>query len=175
MPYEPDEPTRMAMHLCYEVTAMGEMAAIVGTSDATPTVVANACLEASLVHVRLLIEFLTGRPGSSKRFQNKAADITPQDFIELWGLDGRKDFDGWLDLADKHVVHLSKERSKPMVPMDINNFRQIVTSVLKEFERFVLACEQEKSPHAHVFRGALTTSRDQLQQAMASGDVALEE
>jgi hypothetical protein len=53
-------------HLLYEIQQLGDMLALVARFDAQgPATLKIACLESCLVHARLIIEFLMGRPKKS--------------------------------------------------------------------------------------------------------------
>lgn len=78
-----------------------------------PAVVANACLESFLTHARLLIEFIAGRAISSDptRRKHSPKDLQPETLgLADWKLAVPNYFDGYLDLIDRHVAHLSLER-----------------------------------------------------------------
>ena len=54
------------------------------TAPATcPADLKNACLEATLLHVRLLIQFLACRPSKDGRSRHRT-DIEPLDFVREW-------------------------------------------------------------------------------------------
>lgn len=157
------------MHLTYEVESMAEMAAIAGANDPKlSAVVSNACLEASLVHVRLLVEFLTGRPRPDGTRSQSALDVRPIDFIESWDLTPNASFDQWLRMADQHLVHLSRERARPAFPTQWN-IRWVASAILDEFERFVRQAEAAGASHAPMFRDALLCGRLTLRSSDGSG------
>lgn len=78
-----------------------------------PAILRNACLESYLTHARLLIEFIAGRRSDNdlmKRRRN-ARDLQPKSFgLSDWTINTPNYFDGYLDLMDKHLSHLSLER-----------------------------------------------------------------
>jgi hypothetical protein len=96
-----------------------------------PAVLKNACLEATLVHLRVLIEFLSGRRRNGNRHWN-ANDIQPANFIPSWKAADR--LDGYLDLADKHVAHMSRERARSSAPRNWA-LQRMIKEVLFELER----------------------------------------
>jgi hypothetical protein len=100
-------------HLLYEIQQLGEMPALVTRFDAQgPATLKIACLESCLVHARLLIEFLMGRPkkDGSGRTRRDPGDIRPSMFTDSWHPPDMTMFDVYLDRLDKHLVHLSKDR-----------------------------------------------------------------
>ena len=75
-----------------------------------PTDLKNGCLEATLLHTRLLIEFLAGRPSEAGRTRYEG-DIEPHDFVHDWK--ETVALDGYLDLVDRYLAHVSLERIRP--------------------------------------------------------------
>lgn len=102
-----------ATQVCYElqmaVRASRQLPACEGQLDR------NVYLEAMLLHSRNMIEFLCGRPtGTPGRSQWKPRDIRPADFLEDWNPPPEpvERLHVQLDLIDKHLSHLSWERTK---------------------------------------------------------------
>ena len=122
------------------------------TAPATcPADLKNVCLEATLLHVRLLIEFLACRPSKDGRSRHRT-DIEPLDFVREW-----KEpvvLDGYLDLADKHLAHLTLERATTVAARTWALAR-LIDAVLLEFQRFVDVAKREPSVFAQTFRAAL--------------------
>ena len=116
MTFSDEEIKAAASHLNYEVKAMAELFAWTCRLEETgPAVLKNACLEATLIHVRLLIEFVAGRrkdPDDPRRRRWSPKDIKPEHLVPNWpGLpDGRLDI--YLELADQYVAHLSLVRAQ---------------------------------------------------------------
>jgi hypothetical protein len=102
-----------ALHLNYHLKMMANLAALTSHYDANgPSVLKNATLEAMLVHARLLIEFVAGRPRSNPADRYRSSqDLQPKDFgLTNWDDIPNLNLDGYLYLADKYVAHLSMER-----------------------------------------------------------------
>jgi hypothetical protein len=150
-----------ASHLNYEVKVMAELYAWTLRFEETgPAVLKNACLEATLIHMRLLIEFVAGRRKSQtdprRRWSNK--DIQPKNFLSGWlGLpDGR--LDGYLELTDQYVAHLSLVRAQTIAARGWS-LERMVDAVLIEFEHFTDAVERSGSPTAVPLRSGLSEAR----------------
>jgi hypothetical protein len=118
-------------------------------------VLKNATLEATLIHLRLLIEFVAGRPRKGAQPRGwKKLDIQPDHFVNDWpGLpDGR--LDAYLELADQYVAHLSLTRAHTVAilapPLDV-----MVDAVLVELEHFAEAAERAGSPATTAVRNGL--------------------
>jgi hypothetical protein len=122
---------RWLSHLSYEIEQMGTLARWLEDIQSVATTypgdrgglddLRNACLEACLVHVRLLSEFLVGRrkkgpQGTVYRTRN-AKDVQPADLSLTgdWDVDGDDPAVALLDRAlpdlDRHLGHLSKKRA----------------------------------------------------------------
>jgi hypothetical protein len=146
-----------ASHLNYEVKAMAELCAWTRRLEETkgPAALWNACLEATYVHLRVLIEFVAGRPrqGDEPRGWSEK-DIGPRLFVSDWpGLpDGQ--LDRYRELADQYIAHLSLIRAHTVAilppPLDV-----MVDAVLVELERFTKAAEEAGSPAAAALRDGL--------------------
>jgi hypothetical protein len=100
-------------HLIYEVEALVRITTwlqVLGDEEGPPMLWA-ACLEACLVHARLLIEFLVGR-----RRGRMDSDFGANDLLPEWDAhvsDGKLDAEAlweFLDRLDKTLAHLSKDR-----------------------------------------------------------------
>ena len=95
---------------------LGELIPFMVQFDANgPAILANACLESFLTHARLLIEFIAGRKNKNNPTCRKYfhGDFQPKTLgVADWKLTVPNYFDGYLDLIDKHVAHLSLERAK---------------------------------------------------------------
>lgn len=114
-PSDNEDAERLVASLNYHLGMLGELIPFMLQFDANgPAILANACLESFLTHARLLIEFIAGRqdrnPMSRKHslfdFQPTALGLVD------WKLTMPTYFDGYLDLIDKHVAHLSRDRVK---------------------------------------------------------------
>lgn len=151
-----------ALHLNYHLKMMGELFAWTVLLDQTgPPVLKNASLEGTLIHMRLLIEFVAGRRKSpsdpQRRWSNK--DIQPKDFVADWpGLpDGC--LDGYLSLADEYVAHLSLARAQTIAARGWV-LERMVEAVLVEFDHFTTALERSGSPAAVILRSGLVEARE---------------
>lgn len=106
---------RLVGSLNYHLGMLGELIPFMVQFDANgPAILANACLESFLTHARLLIEFIAGRKGRNPMSRKHSpCDFQPTALGLLdWKLSMPAYFDGYLDLIDKHVAHLSCERVK---------------------------------------------------------------
>lgn len=75
----------------------------------------TSCLKATLINIRLLIEFLAGkhRPTTtdpSRRWWSPK-DVSPAHVVEGWSGLRDKRFDGYIELADQYVAHFSIVRA----------------------------------------------------------------
>lgn len=154
-PTEPtfDERTHAGAVVLYEINQLAATYAILAElvteddlgaddplcQDDVRETVRVACLEAMLVHVRCIIEFLVGR--ASTRTTRVERDIPPDWFASSWTkLDGPHKLRDWLDLLDAHLSHLSKKRIRPAEgggrdPIEWT--AEMVTQVRDELRRFV--------------------------------------
>jgi hypothetical protein len=145
----------MALHVQYEAESVRVLAPLTEHYDQTGRGrLKNACLESTLVHVRLMIEFLFGRPGECGCRHRSKQDVQPKDFVSEWEPNIPDEVDGWLKLCDRHLVHLSKERSKPDPNIDWD-IQEITTVLLGTYQEFVVMAEQEECPQAVILRAAL--------------------
>jgi hypothetical protein len=103
--------SRIVDHLIYEVGALVRIAAWLQALDEQgPAMLRVACLEACLLHARLLIEFLVGR-----RSGRKSSDFGANDLLPEWDAHASEKVDVsalhlFLDQLDKALAHLSKTR-----------------------------------------------------------------
>ena len=100
-------------HLIYEVQALVRIAAWLQAlgDDEGPPMLWAACLEASLVHARVLIEFLVGRRSGRKRSDFGANNLLPEWDAQVG--EGKADIEAlwlFLDRLDKALADLSKDR-----------------------------------------------------------------
>src|SRR5437879_3346444 len=111
-----DKLTNAAAHVGYELHSLVALLPhLARFNHEGPAILKNAVLEALLVHARTLIEFVAGRPtppsGRKRRWSER--DIRPELFGLTWEPLDTEKFDRWLDLIDKHLSHLSLERTTP--------------------------------------------------------------
>ena len=132
-------------------------------------VVAYACLEACLVHVRLLAEFLVRRP---------ERDFSALDF--LWPVPSspaaKRLRTKWWDVASQQVVHFSRNR----IPEDVQNVEVVedvvawlceaATDVFSVAEEFVEATEALGHREAGRLRWSLTKNKQRLAVTLADPD-----
>jgi hypothetical protein len=114
-PSQNEDAERLLGSLNYHLRMLGELIPFMVQFDADgPSILANACLESFLTHARLLIEFIAGRQGRNPLSRTHSRlDFQPTALgLVDWKLTVPTYFDGYLDLIDKHVAHLSRERVK---------------------------------------------------------------
>lgn len=106
-----------------------------------------AALEAMLVHIRCVIEFLVGRPpheGQTSRRRHHG-DVPPTWFAPTWDTPpGGHPLDEWLELIDAHLSHLSQKRIRfaDDVSRDpVEWTGAMVRDVRDEAQRFVRAID----------------------------------
>jgi hypothetical protein len=113
-PSDTEDAEQLLGALNYHLGMLGELIPFMVQFDTNgPAIVANACLESFLTHARLLIEFIAGREkdGNPTRRKYSPKDFQPKTLgVTDWKLAVPNYFDGYLDLIDKHVAHLSLER-----------------------------------------------------------------
>jgi hypothetical protein len=123
-----------------------------------PALLKNACLEATLIHVRLLTEFLAGRPRPNKYDPLKRwwspKDVTPAHLVPGWTGLRDKRLDGYLELTDQYVAHLSLVRAQTIAGVGWS-LERMVDAVVVEFEAFVDAVERAERPGVDILRSAL--------------------
>ena len=129
---------RWLLDLDYEVRTLAELLTALEKYHQGPTLERNACLEAALLHARLLIEFLAGRPprkGETKRHRFPD-DVDPECFLPGWALTSPSRFDEELVIIDRHLAHLSKDRGTAgtMGPGFVTELADRILSALAEFE-----------------------------------------
>ena len=132
-------------HLIYEIQQLGDSARLAKLmSDAY-----TAAIESCLVHARLLIEFLVGRPKKNGPGRSReSSDIKPSMFVDSWDPVDRDRFDVFLDRLDKHLVHLSKERAT--ISVDDGRWAlDEIPRILGVMTEFALELEKAKSQHAY--------------------------
>jgi hypothetical protein len=138
-------------HLLYEIQQLGEMPPLVVKFEAEgPAVLMVACLESCLLHARLVIEFLMGRPKKNSLGRNRDRhDIRPSLFLGDWHAADETVFDTYLDRLDKHLVHLSKDRGT--ISVDDGSWAlSEVPQILREMEKFAQALTVAGSRHGPV-------------------------
>jgi hypothetical protein len=146
-----DEVQPYISHLLYEIQQLGDMPALVARFDAHgPATLKIACLESCLVHARLIIEFLMGRPKKNAPGRNRDRhDIRPSLFLGDWHAADETIFDVFLDRLDKHLVHLSKDRGT--ISVDDGSWAlSEVPRILHELNRFAQALTAAGSRHGPV-------------------------
>jgi len=148
---EDPELERCATHLNYEISMLVKLPAWVARFDREgPAILRVACLEALLVHARVLIEFLVGR-------QRPATDITPSTFH--WEPGDTGDLGSYLPRIDKHLAHLTRERASlatsPPWPVD-----EMVAQIVGALRPFVTSLNDAGSPYATLIGNAMIDSPD---------------
>jgi hypothetical protein len=163
MTLDDDELRAGVSHLNYEVKMVAALFAWAFRLEQTgPTVLKNACLEATLLHIRLVIEFLAGRPRRTKddplaRSWNKK-DLTPQLFVEDWkGLPDKR-LDGYLEIIDQYLAHMSLIRAQTIAGRGWA-LETMVDSILIEFSNYADAAARCASPVTESLQVALVTAR----------------
>jgi len=132
-------------HLLYEIQQMGDASAL---AKSGPGRAYTAAVESCLIHARLLIEFLMGRPKKNGTGRSReSSDIKPSMFIDSWDPKDRDRFDTFLTRLDRHLVHLTKERGT-VAPDDGSWARVEIPKILGVMTEFGLALEKAKSQHA---------------------------
>jgi hypothetical protein len=145
----------MALHVQYEAESVRQLAPLTKhLEEAGPAILKNACLEATLVHVRAMTEFLFGRPSECGCRHRSKQDIQPRDFVSAWDPAVPEAVDKWLKLCDQHLSHLSKQRSKPDPNVDWD-LSAIAATLLASYEEFVALAEAEGCAQAAILRAAL--------------------
>ncbi len=125
-------------HINYELSTLAALPRWVDIySEHGPATVQHACLEAALMHARLIIEFLAGRPsvkGGSPRVRH-SNDVQPDDFLPGWECPNPNRFDDRLAAIDRHLAHLSKARSDGETA-PANFLTELVDEILDAFATF---------------------------------------
>jgi hypothetical protein len=126
-----------------------------------------ACMvDAFLVHVRLLAEFLVRRTPN--------CDFGPNDLVQHWvapeSSAAQRVHQHW-ELASRHVVHFSHERVpdslddlNPIEP-DTATLRTMANDVLTVMSEFVVTAEKQKIEHADRLRGEYDEALQRMRQA----------
>jgi hypothetical protein len=122
--------------------------------SATNATLANACLEAWLIHVRLMAEYLLVRPSDPSK------DFSARDFGWRGPTAPQADIENmWMD-ASQYIVHFGKARTPPdlydLAPLDvsISGLTHIAESV------FALADEFVAYLHAQAFEESVRFGAD---------------
>jgi hypothetical protein len=140
------------MNLDHEIRSMAELPTYVERyGQSGPAVIWAACLEATLLHARALIEFVAGRPsrGGGRRGRN-SNDFDPRCFLPSWQLADSARFDADLGLIDAHLAHLSKRRGGgdgAMGPGFVTSLVDGILMALGEFEAALAGTEHYASVH----------------------------
>jgi len=159
---DPQQSRAAAAHLNYELKMMAALYAWTCRFDATgPALLKNACLEATLIHIRLLIEFLAGRQRPTKadplhRSWNQK-DVSPAHFVDGWQGYPDKRLDGYLELADQYLAHLSIARAQT-IGGRAWSLERMVDAILVEFANFVDAVDRAGRPSVDILRAGLSES-----------------
>jgi hypothetical protein len=149
-----------ATHLIYEFGSMSRLyVRTVEFDRAGPADLRVACLEATLVHTRILIEFLAGRSGKKGR-RWKTEDITPLNFLPEWVGPGDL-LDGYLDRIDKLRAHLSWSRAD-REPPTIWALERMVRDVVVQCANFAAAAQRCGSPYAGAFEANMRSAWDTI-------------
>lgn len=136
----------------YEIETLIELESVTekfGRSG--PAIVYHACLEASLLHARTVIEFLAGRNNKNVWFDN---DLQPMDLLPEWPNDDPWKLRRHLNLIDPHLSHLSLERG---VIADNNDWslEEIIEDIMLALREFYEALRLADSPHVTTFALAM--------------------
>lgn len=137
-------------HLIYEIQQLGDSARLAKfmTEAYTPAV------ESCLVHARLLIEFLMGRPKKNGIGRTRdSGDIKPSMFLDSWDPADKDRFDVFLDRLDKHLVHLSKQRGTITVD-DGRWAMDEIPRILGVMTEFAIELQKAGSLHAYAVMSA---------------------
>lgn len=150
-------------HLLYEIQIMGETCAIVAKlATQGPAVLYIGCQEACLVHARLLIEFLYGRPKANGLGRNRdSGDIKPSMFTDSWNPTTRQRFDPYLKRLDQHLVHLTKARDS--IGVDDGSWAMDeIPRILGALSEFAATLTRIGSAHAYAVTTAVNIAASQL-------------
>jgi hypothetical protein len=157
-----------ALHLNYHLKMMANLATLSGHYDAEgPAVLKNATLEGMLIHTRLLIEFIAGRPKDNPTERKRSDwDLQPKDFgLMHWDDTPILNLDGYLRLADKHVVHLSKERFETASIGRTWATDRMVEAILDTFSAFAIELRRTGIPRpAETVESGIIEARNLLTQ-----------
>lgn len=164
LPLDDQQSQAAAAHLNYEVTMMAAMCAwTIRFEQQGPALMKNACLESTLIHMRLLIEFLAGRnkPTKANPLNRKwnARDVTPAHFVANWPGFPDKRLDGYLQMTDEYLVHMSVARAQTIAGRGWA-LETMVDHILLEFESFANAVDRAgRAPIALTLRTGLSTAQ----------------
>jgi hypothetical protein len=158
----PDPETESALNIGFEIQMLGELPRwVMRFDDDKVQIPMVACQEATLLHARALIEFLFGRPRSNGSRYRKPSDESPARFGTTWVSSDPTAFDDWLDLIDKHLVHLSTNRVGANGSVPEYYLTDIVDGLLAALEDFVKGLESDGSAQQMQFRAALQQAKVQ--------------
>lgn len=145
-------------HLLYEIQQMGDSAGLAKKATAAYA----AAVESSLIHARLLIEFLMGRPKKNSAARSrKPGDIKPSMFVTSWNPTDRDRFDIFLGRLDRHLVHLTKERGT--IALDDGSWARVeIPGILGVMTEFAVELEKAKSQHAYAVMSACKVASSRI-------------
>jgi hypothetical protein len=148
-----DDESVWISHLNYELTTMAELPRWVEHFVHNgAAVVHNACLEATMIHGRLLIEFVVGRGRRHPR------DVQPSDFLPGWVHPDPDLLRRHLAIIDPYLAHLSRDRADGTTASP-GFLTDLVDDVLAGMELFVDALLNAASPYSPAFQGMLSVAR----------------
>ena len=154
--------TESALNVAFEIEMLGELPRWVMRFDHNAEQIPMiACLEATLLHARALIEFLFGRPKPDGTRKRMRSDESPARFGTDWVPNDPTAFDSWLDLVDKHLMHLSTNRVGAEGTAPDYYLTDIVDNLLIAVEDFVKALERDGSAQLLQFQVALQQAKVQ--------------
>jgi len=80
-----DDESVWITHVNLELTTLAELPKWVERTGQEGAAIGNiSCVEATLIHGRLLIEFLAGRPRKDGSAGRHPDDVAPEDFLPGW-------------------------------------------------------------------------------------------
>jgi len=164
LPLDYQQTQAASAHLNYETKMFAAMYAWTVRFDQDgPALMKNACLESALVHMRLLIEFLAGRPRPTKddplhRWWSDK-DVRPSHFVENWPGFPDKRLDGYLQMADEYLVHMSIARAQTIAGHGWA-LETMLDHILIEFANFADAVDRAgRHSIATTLRAGLTAAQ----------------
>ncbi len=158
----PNPETESALNIGFEIQMLGELPRwLLRFDDDNWQIPMVACLEATLLHARALIEFLFGRPRSDGSRHRKPSDRSPGRFGTTWVASDPTAFDDWLDLIDRHLMHLSINRVATNGSAPEYYLTDIVDGLLAAVQDFVRGLERDGSAQQEQFRAALQQAKFQ--------------
>ncbi len=164
LPLDDQQTQAASAHLNYEVKMMAAMYAwTVRFDQQGPALMKNACLESALIHMRLLIEFLAGRTSPTKadplHRKWNSRDVRPAHFVSDWPGFPDKRLDGYLQMADEYLAHMSIARAQTIAGRGWA-LETMVDHILFEFANFADAVDRAgRSAVAITLRTGLTTAQ----------------